>query len=1089
MMPDEAKSSSAQASPSSSSTVTPLPVSAAVAAPAGMAEADLPPASGGGSVWLPMTALVLTAAWLGWCGWYVTETIGWGAVPRLAPETFGGLVGGALVPVALLWMVVAVLDRGGAMRREAALLRAHLTRLTYPDGSAGQRVQAVTDALRQQVDMLDRASRQAVERAETARAVLAEEARELGRITGRVDSEAGGAAEALKAQIAVLERIVERAEGVGRDLTTRIETQTGALDGSLGKVEDGGRRLTDVIEGQRKAMDDLAEQTASRVAALETLAEREEQAVERAEKAGIVVREAAEALSRSTGETVAIFTETADRMETSAARVGDLAQQAKGDVAAVADALDGVAKQALDRTDLALKALRTARDGMTTAADDAVARLSGVEDKARDYTTSIGGLARDLTGQLEKAGATALERVRALGIATDNIGARAKEAAEDVRAQTDLLEQTAVRVQRQTGSLRGGLEKQVHEVDAVIARLSEQIEGGQKALEGQVETLKASADEALERLASLSDGVRGSARDSDEAMARATEAARAFEARLATLMTAAGETQARLTALADGLTAAREQVEGAAAGADERLSGLSTVFIERARKIVAALDKALDEVVGNAEQRADTLGESFARKADEARAAVDGAVQTAEARLVAAGDAIRTQADALSGLVDQSALAAEQRVAQLNTAVAKRATGLLAPIDEAARAVETRLAGVGEGLEAKAAELAQVVDQTAGTAEQRVAALLAAIEQQSTGLGAPVEAAAAGIEGRMDALGAEFGKRTRFLAEQVDKVTGDAEQRLLTAATSLGGSVTSIAQAAEHAADALAATDNGVRERAEVLAQVTDAALAHIGDLANTIDQTARRLHDVVVNGSTAVGETAEALDNTIATYRTQTAAIADEMRLASEDFRVRFRDLGRTSEEAMEKVTTALEFMRVQADSLASAGDRLSDQTDRAGTAFEKKAETLSRMADRAEEKLRLLETQRDAADLQRFLNGAVFIIERLQSIAVDITRLFSPTVDEDLWQRYYRGDTSAFLRHAARSLTRRQAGQIRELYEGNGDFRDYVNRYLSEYETLLRASRQTDRAEVLAATLTSADMGKLYLVLARAVGRQLEG
>lgn len=1091
MKADEATTSGVQDPSSSTSSASgsgnhPVPAMAPSLGPEDALE-PTPPRRGAGMLY--GLALLLSAAWLGVCAWYIGRTMGWPALPDVAPEVFGGLAAGALVPVAVLWLVVSTIERGTALRHEARLLREHLARLTYPDAAARARVGQVTEALKAQADDLTAASRRAVERAEAARAMLSEENRALERVSGAVGGKATDAANSLKEQVAALEDILGRVESVGKRLSDGLAKHTGAVDGATTKAEEAGVRLFEVLDNQTKVLDTLTQNTTGRVEALEHLVERQEGVASRAEQAGKTLREAAEILAGSTTETLTSLADGADRVETAVSRLDDHAVRARDNVAAAAKSLDEAADGVLKRAEDAGRALDGAKAGMAAAADEAAARIDGVTGKAEGYAQSVNDMAGAVTERLETVGSTALERVRALGIATDNIGARAREASEDVRSQADLLEQTAVRVQRQTGGIRGSLEKQVEAVDAVVARLNERLTAGEAALSEQAKALDGATAEALARLESITGGVKAATEETDAVIIRATAAAENVEARTKAIATVAEDARDRLTALTEDLRKAGAEIEETAGGADMRLAGLNQTFIDRARKIVAALDTALDEVVSNAEQRGETVGARFGQRAEELDAAVAQAVAQVEERLWSAGKAMETQAAALNEVVDQAAQQAEGRIAALNTAVTRRAAGLLAPIDEAARGVEARLSTVGEGMEAKAADLAALIDRTAGSAEDRVAILVAALRERGEGLAQPVDEAAHRVEARMDALGMDLGKRTRFLTEQIERATGDCETRVGDLAQRLAGNVNALTDSADRAADALAATDAGVRERAEMLAQITDGALQHIGELAHTLDVTGNRLHDIVVNGSTAVGESAEALDNAVATYREHTGRIAEEMRLASEDFRVRFRDIGRTSEEAMEKVSAALEEMRSQTDGLSRASDRLTDQTERAGTLFERRAETLNHVADRAEEKLRALEASRDQADLQRFLNSAVFIIERLQSVAVDVTRLFSPTVDEELWQRYYRGDTSAFLRHAARTLTRKQAGQIRELYGENAEFREYVNRYITEYESLLRTARHTDRAEVLAATLTSADMGKLYLVLARAVGRPMEG
>lgn len=59
-----------------------------------------------------------------------------------------------------------------------------------------------------------------------------------------------------------------------------------------------------------------------------------------------------------------------------------------------------------------------------------------------------------------------------------------------------------------------------------------------------------------------------------------------------------------------------------------------------------------------------------------------------------------------------------------------------------------------------------------------------------------------------------------------------------------------------------------------------------------------------------------------------------------------------------------------------------------------------------------------------------------------------------------------------------------ISSKYEDDDEFRRYVQRYLDHFEKLLSEANESDPENLLSFTFLSADVGKLYLLLARAMG-----
>ena len=118
-------------------------------------------------------------------------------------------------------------------------------------------------------------------------------------------------------------------------------------------------------------------------------------------------------------------------------------------------------------------------------------------------------------------------------------------------------------------------------------------------------------------------------------------------------------------------------------------------------------------------------------------------------------------------------------------------------------------------------------------------------------------------------------------------------------------------------------------------------------------------------------------------------------------------------------------------------------------------------------------------------FLRASKFVIEDLNSTAIDLNRLMDSEKSQKLWSKYSKGDRGIFVRGIISDDERQARTVISTKYEDDDEFRRYVQRYLDHFEKLLSEASESDPDNLLSSTFLSADVGKLYLLLARAVGR----
>jgi hypothetical protein len=433
---------------------------------------------------------------------------------------------------------------------------------------------------------------------------------------------------------------------------------------------------------------------------------------------------------------------------------------------------------------------------------------------------------------------------------------------------------------------------------------------------------------------------------------------------------------------------------------------------------------------------------------------------------------------------------AAEALGQRLSAAGSALDGLSSRLAEQDRATQAMVAGVERSL----AELDQRFVDLAAEGDLRAAAVASAIGRVRGELD-QLSLQSASSDGSLDALE----RRTEALRVAVTglheevggRLTGALHQaeggaeRLLAAVNASRPEIEWMREAAEEAsqhlatgtagleaqqdrlASLLALLDDGVGGAEQRLGALTQAIAAAEGEAARLHGETAPALVQAMVQVREASAHAAERAREAIASVIPEGAA-----RLSAET-----RDA--LERAVRESITAQLQDVEAVAARAVEAARTASDRLTQQMLAIGQTASALEGHINRTQEAER-------SADSEAFARRTAMLMDSMHSAAIDVGKILSDEVDERAWGAYLKGDRGVFTRRAVRLMGNGENRSLVAHYEQDREFQGAANRFVHDFEAMLRRVVAERDGGVMAVTLMSSDVGKLYAALTPVVEKR---
>jgi hypothetical protein len=647
---------------------------------------------------------------------------------------------------------------------------------------------------------------------------------------------------------------------------------------------------------------------------------------------------------------------------------------------------------------------------------------------------------------------------------------RFAETAEGLQAEQGRLESALGRINDEINASRERLAEQAMQLISLGDGASSRINLMTRAMENEIETLGRQA----ETLKTSASGAR-----SDIAVL------------LASLPKAQIQARQMVVALQDAATTAHER-----AGALDAQLSLLTARGREADEIAGGAAQKLAAHLSRVEGVSETAGTRLEEAAGQMTTAVDSALERASEALNSARSGMEAQAAAMLAMVEQSQAATAQAGAESSEMLNAK----LAAIATQAAAISTAL----EGQHGSAARLQERLSEDIDSVERRLAELEVNGVKRSEKLAASIGSLRDNADSLKQTLdgGGESAKllidRSETLltaldaaAREIDETLPAAYARLETQAASTlemvskaSPQVLETAKVAEDAATKLTeaeATMTRHRETIEGLSSATNKQLSDSLAATEALAKSVAEVESQVAHMSASAGpQLVEAL---VRVRETATQA-AEHAKVTLGDVIPRSAEaLGRHSKEALSAALT--EQVGAQMVEIARTTELAVSAAQKATDRLMRQMLTISETSAALETRISEARQEVEAGDQANFSRRVALLIESLNSTAIDVTKVLSNEVTDSAWAAYLRGDRGVFVRRAVRLLDAGEQKEIVRHYEEEPEFREHVNRYIHDFEAMLRNVLATRDGSPLGVTLLSSDNGKLYVALAQAIER----
>lgn len=633
-------------------------------------------------------------------------------------------------------------------------------------------------------------------------------------------------------------------------------------------------------------------------------------------------------------------------------------------------------------------------------------------------------------------------------------------------------------------------------LEALLEVLAARIGENHQALTGMSSQLMGLGDEASERLGAVTRELEaGSLRLAEHgaALDRTADAARSdigvvladlplAEERaraMAETLRGAGAEAARQAALFEGHVGTLAERTREADGVVGDAAGRLVTHLTHIESSSAAARAQLDESAGAHRREIDELLGKAATALDEMRRGID-----AQAAAVTALIAQSSAAMGRAGIDSADALGARL------TSAGGSLDGLTARIAEQERASQRLVADLDSGL----ADLTEKFSIVAHDSDQRAATMLGALGRVRGELTSLGEQA-----GEHDQLVGGLALRTETLRGTVDQLSAQIRDELhgaigiaegganrlraqveastpaigwvRDAAVEAGERLTTGAAAIEAQHDRLAgllsAVDTGIGGAEMRLGELGTAIGLASSEAERLSHETGPALIDAMVQVREAAQHAAERAREAIAGVIPQSAAaLSDATRAALEQ----------AVQDSVAEQMREVERVAVRAVEAAhGASERLTRQML-----------TIGQSATALEAHLERHQEAQRSHDSDEFAKRVSLLIDSMHSGSIDVGKILSDEIDDKAWTAYLKGNRGVFTRRAARLIGGGETRAITAHYEVDPEFAGSVNRYVADFEEMLRRVTAERDGGIMAITLMSSDVGKIYTALAQVVERK---
>jgi hypothetical protein len=633
-------------------------------------------------------------------------------------------------------------------------------------------------------------------------------------------------------------------------------------------------------------------------------------------------------------------------------------------------------------------------------------------------------------------------------------------------------------------------------LEDVLAALSRQIDHNHVALGQMAGSLMGLGDETATRISSVTATLGKSTQELVTQSAlfdRATENARTD---LGVMMTDLPAAESQALRMAEALRSAGQHSIEQAAAFQASVEALS----ERTATADAAIHDAASRLVQHLTQ-VESAGAAAALRVQEAgdvtNAGIDALLVRAADSLSEIRSGIDAQAATVSALLDQAQSGLGRAGIEASQALTQRLDGagssldaLSARIAEQERASQRLVADLDSGLGAldeRFARLAEQGDERAGRLSSHVVRLRADLESLGDDTGAQDQALLA-LSDRTTVLRDGVTALSLAVAHELGGAFGEAEagaSRLLAAADQARPSIEWMQGAANDTADRLIAGQQAVEASEQRLSSLLGAVDQGVTGAQARIEELNAAIASASDDATRLSNETGPALIAALAQVREAGTHAAERARAAiSAIIPESASQLGEATRAALEKaVREAVEERLAEVDRVAThavttareASDRLTQQMlsiGQSAVALEAHLEQ-SREAQRKD-------------DGEDFAKRVSLLMDSMHSAAIDVQKILSDDVDEKAWGAYLKGNRGVFTRRAVKLIGGTETRAIAAHYDSDPEFQQSVNRYVHDFEAMLRRVLAERDGGMMAVTLMSADMGKLYAALAQGIERR---